>query len=106
MFANLNIGQMIAIVSAIVVALIIGVILFIKYGWFRKLIYKLVVKAEVLVKENKQGQVKKEMVVNWVHEKLPATFQLFITKDTISKAIDKAVEKMNKFLKAQAEKEE
>ena len=106
MFANLNTGQIIAIVSAIIVAFIIGAILFIKYGWFRKLVYKLVVKAEVLIKENKQGQVKKEMVIEWIHEKLPTTFQLFITKDAISKAIDKAVAKMNKFLKAQAEREE
>lgn len=106
MFANLNTGQIIAIISAVLVVLIISAILFIKYGWFRKLVYKLVVKAEVLIKENKQGQMKKEMVIDWIHEKLPSTFQLFITKDVISKAIDKSVKKMNKFLKEQAEKEE
>lgn len=105
MFANLNSYQIIAIIAVAVIVLIIGAILFIKYGWFRKLVYNLVVKAEVLVKENKQGQAKKEMVVEWVYEKLPSTFQLFITKDVISKAIDKSVEKMNKFLKEQADKE-
>lgn len=106
MFANLNIYQIIAIITAIVIALVISAILFIKYGWFRKLVYKLVVKAEVLIKEHKQGQMKKEMVINWIYEKLPSAFRLFITKDVISQAIDKSVDKMNKFLKKQAEKEE
>lgn len=102
--ATLNSWQIALIVIASIVALVIGFILFVKYGWFRKLVYNLVVKAEVLIKESGQGQVKKAMVVDWIHEKLPNALKPFISKELISQTIDKAVEKMNKYLKEQSDK--
>lgn len=91
---------------AVIALLVVGIILFVKFGWFRKLVYGLVTKAEIVIDGSGLGEKKKEEVTNWIYEKLPKEIKWLITPKYISKAIDKAVAYMNKFLKEQAEREE
>lgn len=84
------------------ILLIVGIILYTKYGWFRKLVSKLVDEAEEYIKGKGLGKEKKCYVINAIYEVLPEWLKSFISIEYIEKLIDKLVAFMNKRIKDNA----
>lgn len=91
--------EKIILLAVVLILFIIFVILFIKFDWFKKIVYKMILAAESAIKESGQGEKKKELVVTWVYERIPPFLKWLISKAYLSDLIDKIILEINKQIK-------
>lgn len=105
MFLTLtNIQMAWIIIASIALVAIIGVVLYVKFRWFRKFLYELVLRAEEKIIGSKKGVEKKNLVIALFYDKIPPFFKFLISEEKVSKLIDDLVQKMNELLKEGANK--
>lgn len=85
----------------ILVLIIVFFFLFFKFGWFKKLVYKMILAAESAIKESGQGEQKKQLVIDWVYERIPPVLKWIISKQYLGDLIDKIISEINKQIKNQ-----
>ena len=91
--------EKILLIVGVIILLVIFIILFIRFDWFKKLVYKMVLAAEAAIKQSGQGAQKKQLVIDWVYDRIPPVLKWLLSKAVIGDLIDKIIAEINKQIK-------
>lgn len=104
-FQSLAAGQVVWAAIFAVAAVVAGIAM-VRMGYEKQLaevIYRFVCAAEQSIQGTKRGQERKEQVIAWVHEFVPAPLRMIITQSMVENLVEAGVDRMKEELARRAD---